>query len=234
MASVRMTGILRDEIISNAMNAFDKANPEIEYKPKHVNEIIDFFTSSKLQTFWKETHAKASKLNAEVGEPVGAENNVVVSEITRFKCNLQSPAGHADKWVSFNVKDCPKFYGYHPSKDLGRDSYYSTLQIYLVERDDLYKKVYADYKNALDKINHRNETRRKYINGIRELTNKCTTVHRMLDVEPSMETFVPPEKIQAMHIKMTRAKVAEHIEENIEFDSSLTKQVALTSKLMGA
>lgn len=234
MASVRMTGILRNEIISNALNAFDKANPEIEYKPKYINEIIDLFTSSKLQKFWKETHAKASELNAEAGKPVGEENNVIVGEITKFKCNLQAPVGHADKFISFTVKDCPKFYGYHPNKDLGRDSYYSALQIYLVETDDLYKKVYADYKNVLDKINHRNETRRKYHNGIRELTNKCTTVHRMLDVEPSMETFVPPEKIQAMHIKMTRAKVAEHIEENIEFDSSLTKQVALTSKLIGA
>ena len=234
MASVRMTGILRNEILSNALNAFDKANPEIEYKPKHVNEIIDLYTSSKLQTFWKETHAKASELGAEISKPVDEGDNVVVSEITKFKCNLQSPIEHADKWISFTVKDCPKFYGYHPSKNLGRDSYYTALQIYLSETDDLYKKVYADYKNVLDKINHRNETRRKYQNGIRELTNKCTTVHRMLDVEPSMETFVPPEKIQAMHIKMTRAKVAEHIEENIEFDSSLTKQVALTSKLMGA
>ena len=48
-----------------------------------------------------------------------------------------------------------------------------------------------------------------------------------------METFVPQEKIQAMHVKMTRAKVAQQIEEDIEFDSSLTKQVALTSKLLG-
>ena len=235
MACVRMTGKLRDEIISNALNAFDKANPVIEYKPKHVNEIIDFFTSSKLQTIWRETHAKVSKLYSDKTGNWDDEDNIIIGEITEFKCFLEKPvAEENDKWISFTVSECPKFLGYHPSNNLGGGLYGNRTKIYLTKADDLYHKVYADYKDVAEKINNRNETKRKYKNGIRELTNKCTTVHRMLDVEPSMETFVPPEKIQAMHIKMTRAKVAEHIEENIEFDSSLTKQVALTSKLMGA
>ena len=236
MASVRMTGILREEIMRNAMNAFDKANPEIKYRPKHINEIIDNFTSLPMQQFWKQTYVKATKLYSDQKiKNWSGEDNIVVGEISEFKCLLEKPVAEGnDKWISFTVSECPKFLGYHPSKNLGENSYYNRLKIHLTKADDLYHKVYADYKDVAEKINNRNEARRKYQNGIRELTNKCTTVHRMLDVEPSMETFVPPEKIQAMHIKMTRAKVAEHIEENIEFDSSLTKQVALTSKLMGA
>ena len=206
---------------------------------ENVNEIIDNFTSLPIQQFWKQTYAKAytvlNELYSGRKDNWDDGDNIVVGEITEFKCLLEKPVSEGnDKWISFTVSECPKFVGYHPSKNLGENSYYNRLKIYLTKEDDIYHKVYADYKDVAEKINNRNEARRKYQNGIRELTNKCTTVHRMLDVEPSMETFVPPEKIQAMHIKMTRAKVAEHIEENIEFDSSLTKQVALTSKLMGA
>ena len=129
MASVRMTGILREEIMRNAMNAFDKANPEIQYKPKYVNEIIDKFTSSPVQQFWKQTHTKATELYSDNENTWNENDNVIVGEITEFKCLLESPyEGSNDKWISFNENECPKFLGYHPSKNLGRGDYYNCLK----------------------------------------------------------------------------------------------------------
>ena len=55
MASVRMTGILRQEIRRNAMNAFDKANPEVEFSSAFADKIIKAYQNSPVQKFWLET-----------------------------------------------------------------------------------------------------------------------------------------------------------------------------------
>ena len=141
MASVRMTGILREEIMDNAMKAFDKANPEIKYRPKHVNEIIDNFTSLPIQQFWKQTYAKAytvlNELYSGRKDNWDDGDNIVVGEITEFKCLLEKPVSEGnDKWISFTVSECPKFVGYHPSKNLGENSYYNRLKIYLTKEEE--------------------------------------------------------------------------------------------------
>ena len=220
MASVRMTGILRQEIRRNAMNAFDKANPEVEFNSAFADKIINAYQNSPVQKFWLETKEAREKILPAPDK----RDNIVASTANKLVVIMGEE--------SFTLEDL-NFVALHPSQSY--DGYYSDKpEINLDQVDSrLSAQVLDEYKVFKAQKETRNYQRESYRNGIYDLTSKCTTVHRMLDVEPSMETFVPQEKIQAMHVKMTRAKVAQQIEEDIEFDSSLTKQVALTSKLLG-
>jgi len=60
-----------------------------------------------------------------------------------------------------------------------------------------------------------------------------TTLKQLLEVWPAAESLVPADKIQKMHVKVTRKQKAAQIKEEISFDPTVANQAVLTAKMLG-
>lgn len=224
MATVRMTNQLRRDILGNACDAFEIANPQPELSNDNhrvlrqallempVHDMIRQIVSSGFKSFNisvpSEKEVTAVDIhpdNPDSGFPGRTSNTSL-----RYKTvQLQSPLrvhsntyGNPDVFIA-DMK--PEHRG--PVQRMILD---------LSEKQAEHGQKYHEYRRTIDR-----------------LLDQCTSVKQFLDAWPAGEQFVPVEALQRMQQKVTRQQRAQKIREEVNFDASDVNEVVLTAKVMG-
>ena len=224
MATVRMTNQLRSDILRNACNAFEIANPQPELSNDNhrvlrqallemrVHDIIRQIASLGFKSFnisipsEKEvTAVDIHPENPDSGFPGRTPNTSM-----RYKTvQLQSPLR-----VHCNTYNNPDVYiGDMEPEHRGP---VQRMILDLSEKQAEYGQKYHEYRRTIDR-----------------LLDQCTSVKQFLDAWPAGEQFVPVEALQRMQQKVTRQQRAQKIREEVNFDASEVNEVVLTAKVMG-
>jgi uncharacterized membrane protein YheB (UPF0754 family) len=230
MASVRLTRELRDEIYTNATNAFKIANPEpiastaFEQKlraaiPRMPSQEALAEAKTILNSVFDRNNSTFDNKHFHIVERSISKADVFIPE--QFQRRLTVT-------VKFSA----------PIHIFGKkyESYYGPEDDILIEDfSESDKSEITNYVNDLvqRKKEHRNKSI-DYEQKIRELLDKCGTLKQLLEVWPAAETLVPPHKISRMHEKITRKQRAAQVHDEISFNADEFNQVVLTAKLMGA
>jgi len=224
MATVRMTNQLRRDILRNACDAFEIANPQPELSNDNhrvlrqallemrVHDIIRQIASLGFKSFnisipsEKEvTAVDIHPENPDSGFPGRTPNTSM-----RYKTvQLQSPLR-----VHCNTYNNPDVYiGDMEPEHRGP---VQRMILDLSEKQAEYGQKYHEYRRTIDR-----------------LLDQCTSVKQFLDAWPAGEQFVPVEALQRMQQKVTRQQRAQKIREEVNFDASEVNEVVLTAKVMG-
>ena len=224
MATVRMTNQLRSDILRNACDAFDIANPQPELgNDNHrvlrqallempVHDMIRQIVSSGFKSFNISTPSEKEVTavdihpeNPDSGFP-GRISNISV----RYKTiQLQSPLR-----VHSNT--------------------YGNPDVFIADMKPEHRgPVQRMILDLSEKQSEHSDKRHSYRMSIKQLVEKCTSVKQFLDAWPAGEQFVPVEALQRMQQKVTRQQRAQKIREEINFDASDVNEVVLTAKVMG-
>ena len=112
---------------------------------------------------------------------------------------------------------------------------YGRSRAYYVEQflpeDQLLVTAYiTTYKTDLDEWGTKKHA---YDGQIMDLLNGVTTLKQMLEIWPGGESLVPSDKLQQLHVKVTRLARAKEIADEVCFDASLANQTVLTAKMLG-
>ena len=218
MASVRMTNLLRNDILRAACDAFDIANPEPELSNgnhrlfreailampvlQHIREFVSTGYKSFNMSFPSEKDVTAIDIH-----PEGDADSVLGR---RYKTiQLQTPM---------------KIY----------TTVYSNPDVYIQDMKPEHRAPVQRMVMSLhDEQREHNDKRHKYRTSIKQLLEQCSSVKQFLDAWPAGEQFVPVEAKQRMQQKVTRQQRAQQIREEVNFDASDVNEVVLTAKVMG-
>ena len=231
MASVRMTHELRDKIFRSAENAYETANPE----PKPNNELIELtkkvIYNSPKQRFLREMKAKAEELGIPGMEDGGTYMPVEKNDIAEVEVKQRNNNPNTrNTWEGFALRFSTPISMLKAPND--RSWYSPNIHVTDAAPEDLTE--FAEKAGDLCKTRTEYwDNKRTYEQSIRELLSKCNTLKQLLEVWPAAESLVPAEKLQQMHVKVTRAERAKTIKEEVSFDPTVANQTVLTAKLMG-
>ena len=218
MASVRMTNLLRNEIISSACNAFDIANPE----PELSNENHRLFREAILAMPVLQ-HIRQFANTGYKSFNFSAPNEKDVTAIDIH------PEGDADsvlgrRYKTIQLQTPMKIY----------TTVYSNPDVYIQDMKPEHRApVQRMVMDLHDRQREHNDKRPKYRTSIKHLLDQCSSVKQFLDAWPAGEQFVPVEAKQRMQQKITRQQRAQQIREEVNFDASDVNEVVLTAKVMG-
>jgi hypothetical protein len=219
-----MTHQLRRDILRNACDAFEIANPQPELSNDNhrvlrqallempVHDMIRIIIGSGFKSFnisapsEKEvTAVDIHPENSDSGFPGRAP-----SISMRYKTvQLQSPLR-----VHSNTYGNPDVY-IADMKPEHRGPVHRMI-LDLSEKQVEHGQKYHEYRKTIDR-----------------LLDQCTSVKQFLDAWPAGEQFVPVEALQRMQQKVTRQQRAQKIREEVNFDASDVNEVVLTAKVMG-
>lgn len=233
MASVRMTNELRLDIRRNAERAYELANPEPAPSTEYIDRVRRAVVDSPIQKFLKEM--------AEIGEERGLTQTKVTSVLPRP--NNEAITGVALRRMSTDAQKHRDYDSHTIRFSTQMHKYYVTEETYSrwgdptvyiedfsdndrLEVNDLFTKLQADHDAW-------HEARRAYENSIGRLLENVTTLKQLLQIWPAAESLVPNDKIQKMHVKVTRAQRAAAIKEEVSFDPTIANQAVLTAKMLG-
>lgn len=229
MASVRLTGQLRDQIHRKAMHAFGIANPE----PMPSTEFVTLLTQAiprmpcqiglrKMKKIYEDEIHGAKSFGC-------ASSKILNKTIDTVSIEWSDDAFSRSKTILFE----PKI----PISVLRIDtnSYYTSFTSYIEDYAQEDRTQLQEY--ATDLFNRRNENKEaenQYRHKVRDLLNRCNTLKQLLEVWPAAENLVPPEYVSKMHEKITRKQRAQSVKEEIDFNPDDVNHVVLTAKLLGA
>jgi len=239
MASVRLSRELSGKIARSAMDAFDRANPEITPSADFTTKLIAAIQNMPSQIMARKVH--------EMTKGVFEQSGKLIQMVPEYQeinnIDLYSVPRNADEK---EVANSGRYGGTpHFNETIGlptpimcfrnKNSYNSGSVVMHCEQftfdvqegiKDLFVTYISDRKALSEK-------RYKYRSTIHEVLGACNTLKQLLETWPAAESLVPQELIAKMHKKETRIQAARERRESIEFDATLANQVVLTSKLMG-
>ena len=232
MASVRLSQDLRTTILRNAIQAFDVSTPEPQYKTADVDFVIDLLVNSKTQ----QTLAKIAADFADIPhyKPEWSYNQ-------SHKPSFGFTAPYGTKITSVKIILDPEN---NSSEGRAQIDFTRSVELYAAERtpevpietieDPAARQKVRDiifkYK---ERAREYKDKRYEYSLTIERLLHSCSTLKQFLTAWPAGESFVPQDKMNELHTKVTRIQKARQIKEDINFDDTAVNQVVLTSKLMG-
>lgn len=234
MASVRLSRDLRSTIRRNAMQAFDVSTPE----PQFATDDINFLVDSVLQSDSQATLGAIAQSYDTVPKMRSSWSNHLPRQL-KPAFGFEPPSETRVNRITFILEPRNEANGHRTTVDLNRSvhmySAHNTAEVPIaVFRDpaerarvvkilDTYEKRYQDYKDS----------RSNYHATIDRLLDECTTLKQFLQAWPAGKSFVPQDKINELHTKVTRIQKARQIKEDINFDDTVVNKVVLTAKLMG-
>ena len=238
MASVRMTNELRHDIRRKAEEAYELANPQPKPNNEFVAAVRDAVINSPEQTYLRDIR--------NLGEERGVDKD------TRYGQNIlpHSPR-EAVTGIDLRIKTLAGVISRHDRDYKDTTIKFDTpLTNYLVLDNDRHrwgdptvwindlrvedKTQIIEYFDAHQKADEEYRVaRRTYESSICDLVASCTTLKQLLEVWPAAESLVPSDKIQKMHVKVTRAQRAQQVKEEISFDPTIANQAVLTAKMLG-
>ena len=233
MASVRMTQELRMQIRRNAENAYDLSNPEPKPNNEYVDTVRKAVLNSPEQKFLKDmfTQGQAKGLHQRAGKTIlPFKNRDAITDIDlRLKdSNVETSRNYDEQEIQFAVQ-LPEWW-------VVEDQYnrWGNPSVYIQDLDaENMHEVTEQFLNFQAIHETARKARQAYNNSITDLLEKVTTLKQLLEIWPAAESLVPDEKLQKMHVKVTRKQKAEAIKEEIAFDPTLANQTVLTAKLLG-
>ena len=218
MASVRMTNMLRNDILRAACDAFDIASPDLDLS----NEDHRLFREAILaMPVLQHIRQFASTGYKSFNFSAPNEKDVTAIDV--------HPEGDADsvlgrRYKTVQLQTPMKIY----------TTVYSNPDVYI---QDMKPEHRAPVQRMIMDLHERqrehNDKRHKYRTSIKQLLEQCTSVKQFLDAWPAGEQFVPVEAKQRMQQKVTRQQRAQQIREEVNFDASDVNEVVLTAKVMG-
>lgn len=223
MASVRLTNNLRDEIHRKAMKAFDLANP----KPKASTAFVTL-TKHAVYNGPQQTYLRHC---LQTGTEMGIDKQVSGKELlpTPREKMTSITLVHDDNTCEINFNT--------PIDHLERthDSWYHTSRTFISDLDPKDRSEMVDHFLTLKKAQREHDAAKTgYRVSIEELLQACSTLKQLLEIWPAAESLVDQKHIQKMHTKITRAKRAQQVKEEIKFDPTIANQAVLTAKMLGA
>jgi hypothetical protein len=253
MASVRMTNDLRRAIITNAINAFDVADPtpkpsrrmqelsvsvirDSEYyrdMSEIMNKSKEFATKFDLGKYdndgdWRYIQNGGGALGF---KPAIAARTLRATCINLYIQGKESANGWGTACIGIELDT--------PTDLLNANMYYGKSEITFFDslldktKDDVREFMTAIEKFETDK-KERKERYQNYTHKIKLLLEQCTTLKQLLEAWPAAESFVPRDKLQQLNVKVTRAQRAAAVKQEVEFDDSEFNKVVLTAKLIGS
>lgn len=218
MASVRMTNMLRNDILRAACDAFDIANPE----PELSNENHRLFREAILaMPVLQHIRQFANTGYKSFNFTAPAEKDVTAIDI--------HPEGDADsvlgrRYKTIQLQTPMRIY----------TTVYSNPDVYIQDMAPEHRApVQRMVMDLHDRQREHGNKRHSYRTSIKQLLEQCTSVKQFLDAWPAGEQFVPVEAKQRMQQKITRQQRAQQIREEVNFDASDVNEVVLTAKVMG-
>jgi hypothetical protein len=219
-----MTNQLRRDILRNACDAFEIANPHPELSNDNyrvlrqallempVHDIIRQVVNSGFKSFNISipSEKEVTAVDIHPDNPDSGFPGRIPNTSLRYKTiQLQSPLrihsntyGNPDVFIA-DMKPEHRGPVHHMILDLS-------------EKQSEHGQKYNDYRKTIDR-----------------LLDQCTSVKQFLDAWPAGEQFVPVEALQRMQQKVTRQQRAQKIREEVNFDATDVNEVVLTAKVMG-
>ena len=231
MASVRMTNELRYKVRIAAREAYEMAHPEPQPSSDFLEALRHAIYDSPIQTYYREMTSRAKIMGIDKTYK-NASRRILPCERRDLitKIELRKAVGTTYNEIILSL-DMP-LNNYLVNPELKRD--WGREVIYI---DDLRE---AEKTEILEKFNQlrasvsdHHEKEGAYNDQIDKLLNSCTTLKQLLEIWPAAESLVPSDKIQKMHVKVTRKQKAQQIAEEISFDPSVANQTVLTAKMLG-
>jgi hypothetical protein len=234
MASVRMTHELRMQIRHNSESAYDTANPKPQPSNEYIDKVRSAIVNSPEQKFLKDM--------AEIGEQRGLKahhgrnvlprhnrDDITAVSLRSFKnTEEQRINDYSEQTITFNTPMSKYWVTEETNVRWGNP----TVYVQDLAKDDA-REVLEMYNKHEQDLEDWHEAKRNYDGQIYGLLDKCTTLKQLLDIWPAAESLVPSEKLQKMHVKVTRKERAEQVKEEINFDPSVANQTVLTARLLG-
>lgn len=233
MASVRMTQALRDEIMRNAVNAYDTANPNPQPSTEFVEKARHAIMNSPEQKFlaeWADAGCKRGLMKeARHGDNILPDT--MKEPPTAIDLKLPTDASNRKDYQSVEIKFATPLRSW---RTIYNRSYWGNPDVYIPDldpsdRSDLTRMLTEHCNTRRD---HRN-AKNSYECQIRDLLRSVTTVKQLLEVWPGAESLIPADAIAKMHVKVTRKQRAQEIKEQVSFDPTIANQAVLTSKMLG-
>lgn len=247
MASVRMTRELRDVIRRKAEEAYELANPRPKPNNEYVAAVRAAIVDSPEQTYLRDIKKLGEE--REVDKATRYGQNILPHSpketVTGIELRIQTLAGVVSRQPMLGVvnRQGSDYKNCHVNFDTPLTNYLvvdgdrrhwgdpvvwiNDLRVedktQIIEHFDAHQKADEDYTVA----------RRNYESSIRDLVNNVTTLKQLLEIWPAAESLIPNDKIQKMHIKVTRAQRAAEIKEEVCFDPTIANQAVLTAKMLG-
>jgi len=233
MASVRLSRDLRSTIHRNAMQAFDVSTPEPQFPTHDVNFIIDKVTSSEAQkklaaiasmfldlpTYKSEWSYSSADRKYAFGFDAPYQISATELIIIKHKANDSRAAR-----CSVSLPRSVQLFAVRKNAEV-------TLDVFTDPADKA--KVLEIVNRFEQRQDEYSTNRREYYNTVNRLLDKCSTLKQFLTAWPAGEAFIPQDKINELHTKVTRIQKARQIKEDIHFDDTAVNKVVLTAKLMG-
>jgi len=232
MASVRLSRDLRSTIRRNAMQAFDVSTPEPQFATDDINFLVDSVLQSDsqatlaaiAQSFEKIPKARISWSYNQHMKPAFGFDAPFETKVNRINFILEPRNDANGHRTTVDLNRSVQMYSANNTAEVPiavvRDP---AERARVVEILNTYEKRYQDYKDS----------RSNYHATIDSLLDECTTLKQFLQAWPAGESFVPQDKINELHTKVTRIQKARQIKEDINFDDTVVNKVVLTAKLMG-
>ena len=218
MASVRMTNMLRNDILRAACDAFDIANPEPELSNENHRLFREAILAMPVHELIRE-FIRAGYKSFNMSMP--SEKDVTAIDI--------HPEGNGDAVLGRRYKTIQL---QTPMKL--NSTTYGNPDAYIEDMKPEHRApVQRMIVNLHNEQREHNDKRLKYRTSIKQLLEQCSSVKQFLDAWPAGEQFVPVEAKQRMQQKVTRQQRAQKIREEVNFDASDVNEVVLTAKVMG-
>lgn len=232
MASVRLSRDLRSTIRRNAMQAFDVSTPEPQFATNDINFMVDAVLQSDSQ-------ATLGAIAQSYDTVPKMRSSWSYNRELKPAFGFEPPSETKVSRITFVLEPRNEVNGHRTQVDLNRSVHmYSSrenAEIPMEAIDDPAKR--ARIVEILDKHEKRMDdyraSRNNYTATIDSLLDGCTTLKQFLQAWPAGEAFVPQDKINELHTKVTRIQKARQIKEDINFDDTAVNKVVLTAKLMG-
>ena len=238
MASVRMTNELRHDIRRKAEEAYGLANPEPKPNNEYVAAVRAAIVNSPEQTYLRDIKKLGEERELDKDTRYG--QNILPHKpreaVTGVDLRIKTLAGVVSN-RDRDYKDCTVKFDTPLTNYLvvdGDRHRWGDPTVWINDLHNEDKTQIIEYFEAHRKADEEHTVaRRNYENSIRDLVNNVTTLKQLLEIWPAAESLVPNDKIQKMHVKVTRAQRAAAIKEEVCFDPTVANQAVLTAKMLG-
>ena len=231
MASVRITHELRTQIRFNAEKAYDISNPKPQPSNAYIDRVRSAVVNGPEQTFLKDMAELGNERDLKTvrGKCVlPFQNKDSITTIDLRSSDPENSRNYNEQTITFNTQ----LSNYWVTEESHTRWGNPTLDLQDFAPEDAREVSEMFDKHCAD-IDVWHTAKQTYTTQIWDLLDKCTTLKQLLDIWPAAESLVPSEKLQKMHVKVSRKERAEQVKAEINFDPSVANQTVLTARLLG-
>lgn len=237
MASVRMTNELRHDIRRKAEEAYQLANPRPKPNNAFIADVRNAVINSPEQKYLRDVKQLGNERAINGSDRAGPNILPITPKDAITGIDLRNkipPKQHVPRGdyqnttVKFDTPIAEYLIVSHEHHRWGDPTVWindlrTEDKTQVFEHFQAYQTAEEEYTTA----------RRNYDNSICDLVNNVTTLKQLLEIWPAAESLIPNDKIQKMHVKVTRAQRAAEIKEEVCFDPTIANQAVLTAKMLG-